>query len=104
MDKIHKNKYTFLIIPIFSSKSYFVDIIAHFRSWQKENSSEIPARGIYRSVKLFLQPIKLREISIMMRSWNYKKLTVVYLFYSGVPQTTCGRTRCKRPSLCLVLL
>ena len=38
-----------------------------------ENSSEIPAHGINRSVKLFLQPIKLHEISIMLRSWNYIK-------------------------------
>ena len=29
-----------------------------------EKSSESPALGIYRSVKLFLQPIKLCEISI----------------------------------------
>ena len=44
------------------------------RSRWKENSSEIPAHGIYRSLNLFLQPIKLREISIMMKSWNYKIL------------------------------
>ena len=28
-----------------SSKPYFVDIIAHFKSHRKENSSEIPAHG-----------------------------------------------------------
>ena len=42
----------------------------------KENTSENPAYGIYRSVKLFLQPVKLLEISIMMRSYNYFKLTI----------------------------
>ena len=35
-----------LIIPTLSSKAYFADIIAHFRSWRKENSSEILAHGI----------------------------------------------------------
>ena len=53
----------------------FVNIIEHFRSWRKENSPEIPAHGIYKSVKLFLQPVKLLEISIMLRSWNYGVLT-----------------------------
>ena len=47
-----------------SSKAYFVDIIAYFRSRWKESSSEIPAHGIYRSVKLFLQPIKLLKIGV----------------------------------------
>ena len=61
-------KFTVLFI---ASEYIFVDIIVHYRSWRKENSSEIPAHRIYQSVKLFLQPIKLREISIMMRSWNY---------------------------------
>ena len=37
-------------------------------SGRKENSSEIHAHGIYRSVKLFLQSTKLLEISIMTRS------------------------------------
>ena len=49
----------------------FVDSTAHFRSHQKENSSEIPAHGSYRSVKLFLQPVKL---SITMRSWNHNAM------------------------------
>ena len=49
----------------------FDDIIVYFRIRWKENSSEIHTHGIYRSVKLFLQPIKLRKISVMMRSWNY---------------------------------
>ena len=71
IDKIHKNDNSSLIIPTLSSKSYF---IVHFRIRWKENSSEIHAHGIYRSVKLFLQPIKLREISIMMRSWNYDRI------------------------------
>ena len=31
---------------------------AHLRSRRKENSSEIPAHGIYLSGKLFPQPIK----------------------------------------------
>ena len=47
-------------------------IIVPFRDRQKENSSEIPALGIYRSVKLFLQPIKWLEMSTIMRSCNYK--------------------------------
>ena len=33
----------------------FVDIIAHFKSWRKENSFKTHAHGIYWSVKLFLQ-------------------------------------------------
>ena len=61
-----------LIIPTSHQNLIFVDIIAYFRSRRKENSCEIPAHGIYRSVKLFLQPIKLRELSIMMKSWNCK--------------------------------
>ena len=69
--KIHKNNNSFLIIPTFSSKWYFVNIIGHSRSWRKENSFGIPVHGIYRSVKLFLQPIKWLEISITLRSWNY---------------------------------
>ena len=44
------------IIPTLSSKSYFVDNIVHFRSRRKENSSEISAHGIYRSV-IFFSPI-----------------------------------------------
>ena len=40
-----------------------------------ENISEISADGIYRSVKMFLQPIKFRKINIMMRSWNYSSIT-----------------------------
>ena len=69
-DKIHKNNTSILIIPTLSSNPIFVDIIAYFRSWRKENSSRIPAHGIYWSGKLFLQPIELREIS-MTNSWNY---------------------------------
>ena len=71
IEKIHKNNNSFLIIPAFSSKWYFVHIIGHFRNWRKENSSGIPVYGIYWSVKLFLQPIKWLEISITLRSWNY---------------------------------
>ena len=46
----------------------FLAIIVHFIY---EPAEGIPAHGIYRSVKLFLHPIKFRETSIMMRSWNY---------------------------------
>ena len=70
-DKIHKNNISILIIPTLSSNLIFVDIIAYFRSWRKENSSRISAHGIYWSGKLFLQPIELHEISIMTNSWNY---------------------------------
>ena len=48
--------------------------MAYVSSKRKENSSEIPAHGIYRSVKRFLQPIKLREISIILRRWNYNTM------------------------------
>ena len=48
IDKSHKNN-KFLIIPTLSSNHTFVDIIVHFRSRWKQNSSEIPAHGIYRS-------------------------------------------------------
>ena len=44
--------------------------VVHIRNQQKVNSYETPAHGIYRSVKRFLLPIKLDEITIMMRSWN----------------------------------
>ena len=53
IDKIHKNDNSFLIIPTLSSKSYFGDIIGYFRSQRKENSSEIPAYGIYWSAIFF---------------------------------------------------
>ena len=49
----------------------FVVITAHVRSQRKEYSSEIHAHGIYQCVKFFLQPFRLLEISIMMRSSNY---------------------------------
>ena len=62
-DKIHKTNNLFLIIPNFSSKSLFVSSIVRFRSWRKENRSKIPGHGIYRSVKLFLQSIKLPKFS-----------------------------------------
>ena len=56
-----------------SSKSYFCRHLLYILGASgKANSSEIPVHGIHRSVKLFLQPVKLREISIMMSSWNYK--------------------------------
>ena len=62
---------TLLVLSWGGSIIIFIDIIVHFRSRRKENDSEIPAHGIYRNVKRFLQPFKLREISIMIRSWNY---------------------------------
>ena len=48
----------------------FVNIIVSFRSQRKENS----AHGKYQSIKRFLHPVKLYEISIMMRSWNYNDM------------------------------
>ena len=51
-------------------KTLFLSILLHVRSRRKETSSEIHTHGIYWGVKLFLQPIKLLEISITM-SWNY---------------------------------
>ena len=51
-------------------------VIVHFRNRRKEISSEIPAHEIYRNVNLFLQPVKLLEISLMMRNWNYLKPNV----------------------------
>ena len=68
---IHKNDNSFLIIPTLPSTSIFAHIIVYFSSQRKEHISKIPAHGISRSVKLFLQPIKLHEINIMIRSWNY---------------------------------
>ena len=65
IDKIHK-----IMIHSLSNldvKILFLSILLHIlRAWVR-----IPAHGIYRSVKLFLQPIKLREIRIVMRSRNY---------------------------------
>ena len=81
---------SFLIIPNLTSKSYFGDFIAHFRSWRKEHSSKIPAHGIYRSVKLFLQPIKLHEVSIMMRSSNYLQILHPKIFHFGGNLFTCS--------------
>ena len=73
--KIHKNN---KFIPYNSNfnchQNLIFVIIVHFRNRRKENSSEIPAHE-NRSVKRFLQPIKLHEISIMMRSWNYYIMT-----------------------------
>ena len=39
----------------------------YFKSRRNENSSEILAHGIYRSIKLFLQPIQLLETCIITR-------------------------------------
>ena len=59
----------------------FLSILLHkIKSRRKDNSSDIYAHGIYRSVKDFLQPIKLHEISIMMRSWNSFGITLRDLF------------------------
>ena len=76
--KSTKNNYSFFIILTLQSL-IFVDIIANFLSRWKENSSGIPAYGIYRSIELFLQPIKLRTISIMMRSWNYWNISCKFI-------------------------
>ena len=63
--KIHKNNNSFLTIPTLSSKNLiFFHILMHLRSRQKENGSKIPPHEINLSVKLFLQPTKLRKISI----------------------------------------
>ena len=77
IDKIHKNNNSFLFIPTLSSKSYFCRHNCTCRSRRKENSSEIPADGFCRSLKLFLRPIKLCEISKMMRSWNFNALGLI---------------------------
>ena len=72
LDKIYKK---WQVIPynsnVFIKILFSVDIAAYFSNQRTENSSEIAAHGTLRSVKQFLQPIKLREISILMRSWNY---------------------------------
>ena len=57
----------FLQFQLFHQNRIFVDIIVHLRSLRKENISGIPAHGIYRGVKLFLQPVKLRKISILRK-------------------------------------
>ena len=71
-------KKTFLIISTLSSKSYFC---RHYFTFEElaegKKSSEITAFEIYRGVKRFLEPIKLREISIMLRSRNYLVLSSV---------------------------
>ena len=61
-----------LYFQLCHQNSILADTIAHVRNRRKENIYEIPAGGINRSVKLFLLPIKLDQISIMMGSWNYK--------------------------------
>ena len=48
-DKIHKNDNP--------SSHHSIDIIVHFRSRRKEHNSEIPADGMYRSVKPFSRQI-----------------------------------------------
>ena len=88
IDKIHKNNNSFLIIPTLSSESYFVSTLLHIlepaeKKKKKKNSSEILAHRIYRSVKLFLQPDKLHEVTIMMRSWNYIR-------YQHIPGRLCN--------------
>ena len=74
IDKIHKNDSSFQLCHQTLIFVIFVDTTAHFRRWRKESSSDITAHGIYRSVKRLLQPIKLREISIKMKSWNYIRM------------------------------
>ena len=62
-----KCRLSFLIIQTLSSKSYFCRHYCTLGA-AEGNSSKIHAHGIYRSVKLFIQPIKILEIGIMMRS------------------------------------
>ena len=81
IDKIHQNNNSFRIIPTLPPKSYFCRYIVHFRGRRKENSSGIPAHGIYPSVKLFLQPIKFLKMSIVMRSWNYWTYDTVFIVF-----------------------
>ena len=88
IDKVHTNNNSFLIIPTVSLKSYFVDSIAHLSGQRKDNSSEIHAHGIYRSVKRFLQPAKLLEISIIMRSWKYYGLRLLFTFIVRLTMNT----------------
>ena len=69
IDKIHKNNNSFLIITNFVIKIVFLLASLYILgASSRKIVREIPA-GIYRSVKFFFQPIKLHEISIMMRSW-----------------------------------
>ena len=65
-----------------------MDIIVHL-SQRNENSSEIPAHGIYRSVKKISKLIELLEISIMMRSWNYQE--IMYLAILSLPLIQVGQ-------------
>ena len=60
IDKVHKNNNSFFIIPNFIKNVLSLTFnIVHFRSRRKENSSEIPGHGIYRSFfLLFLQIFK----------------------------------------------
>ena len=51
----------------------FVDIIANVWSRRKENSSEIPVYGIYRSVKLFSSANQIAK-SIILGIQNYNQM------------------------------
>ena len=73
IDKIHtKNSFLKVIIPTLSSKSYFCR--QHSCLFWDSSSWNL---HILLCKKRFLQPIKLHEISIMMRNWNYLPLNLV---------------------------
>ena len=50
----------------------------NLKSRRKENSSEILSHGIYQSVSLFLQPIKLLETCL----YEIRKIAVCFLWLS----------------------
>ena len=50
-DFLHGADYYIHLFQLSHQNRIFVDIIRHYKSWRKGNSSEIHAPGIYRSVK-----------------------------------------------------
>ena len=73
--KSRKLNILFLIIPTLSSKPYFLTLLHISGAGWKKIVPRFLLMDFYRSVKRFLQPVKLHEIS-MMKSWNYIKVTV----------------------------
>ena len=72
IDKIHEDNNSFLIIPCLLSKCYKC-CQKMFIFWDNRRKIDMTAFcfGLYWTVNLsFLQPIKLHEICIKMRSWN----------------------------------
>ena len=61
------------------------------KNQQKENNSEISAHGIYRSVKLFLQPVKLCKISKMLNQCHMQHLLVPVNFQQFMKSQVAGR-------------